>query len=175
MPPLLEYHQPKTGNMERSDFALLSAGMAVAAGYYLYQLKATGDALETVSDVRLLSLKAERAVLQARVKLINKGTTSLRIDNPTVDLVYMQPDSREQSILKSREKAQTLIIHPGETSDFSLELETLSRSELFSLLGQTRFLELLGRGLNFKMRTRARVNFFIPIDETEIINLRLFK
>ncbi|WPP49625.1 hypothetical protein [Catalinimonas niigatensis] len=160
--------------MNKSNIALLSAGLVAAGGYYLYQLKATGDVLETVTDIKLHSLNMDHAVLKANVKLINKGTTTLRIDNPQVEVFYVLPQGTRKSILTTNPQNQTVIVKPGQSSAFDLYLKTLSKAELLSIVGQSKALQLLSSGLTFLMKTKAKVNYLIPIDEEEPIVLKLF-
>ncbi|MDF9799748.1 hypothetical protein OKW21_005011 [Catalinimonas alkaloidigena] len=169
------HNKPNTGAMNKSNFALLSAGLVAAGGYYLYQLKATGEALETVTDIKLHSLSMDRAVLKAHVRLINKGTTTLRIENPNVEVFYVLPKGSQKSILVTKPQDQTIVVKPGGSSEFDLYLETLSKAELLSIVGHSKALQLITSGLTFLMKTKAKVNYFIPIEEEEPIVLKLFK
>lgn len=148
-------------------------GLALAgAGTYFYQLKKTGDSLVTDTQVKVKSFNLQRATLDVTVTMTNNGPTSLRIDNPVVEILHQAPSGKRTSLMKSKSPA-TATVHPGETTTFNLLFDTLTVAELAKLLGEQNYGKLLGQGLDLVVKTDTRVNFVLPNSDEVIENISL--
>jgi len=150
------------------------AGMLAAggAGLYLYQLKKTGDSLLVKTKVQVHKVSFQNATLKATVNLRNRGNVDLLIQNLEVMLLYNTPTG-QKPIIKSVPSKQEIRVKAGSDAEFTLMLETLPNLELIKLIGQTNFAKLKGSGLQLQANTKAKVNRFIPLSESEIISLKL--
>lgn len=159
--------------MQRNKlFAGLGIATLAGGGIYLYQLKETGDRIETTTAIKYDKLGLDRVYLTLNVRLTNRGTVTLKLSDMNVDVQSQNLRGQRDSLLTNVGQRPTVVAPPNQPVDFSFSLATLPIQHLVQVFGKQNINRLRSGGLDVESVVTTKLFGFFPVEKRDKTILR---
>ena len=151
---------------------LLSTAAVAGGGMYLYHLKETGDKLETTTKISYDRIDLQRVYLTLNVRLVNRGTVTLKLSDMDVDVQSQNLRGQRDSLLTNIGQQPTVVASPNQPVEFSFSLATLPIQHLIQVFGKQNINRLRSGGLDVESVVTTKLFGFYPVEKRDKTILR---